>query len=59
MLPLLILTGHYLDAIDSGSSNVSVVILLVIIYVAIYSPGAGVSVEKWYPDQNQSKSSYL
>jgi sugar transport protein len=41
MFPFLLLTGHYMDA--HVPPNLGAVIPLVLIYVAIYSPGAGVS----------------
>ncbi|KAG9514313.1 MFS general substrate transporter, partial [Aureobasidium melanogenum] len=37
MLPFLLLTGHYLDTDSTGAA-----ITLIIIYTALYSPGAGV-----------------
>lgn len=38
MLPFLLLTGHYLDTSSTGAA-----VTLIIIYAALYSPGAGVS----------------
>lgn len=40
MFPLLLLTGYFLDHQKNDSNSV---IALVIVYTAVYSPGAGVS----------------
>jgi hypothetical protein len=40
MIPFLLLTGYFLDV----GNKTGAVVALVIIYTAIYSPGAGVSV---------------
>jgi Sugar (and other) transporter len=44
MFPFLLLTGHFLDQNSTGSEHQEwVIALLVMIYTALYSPGAGVS----------------
>jgi len=42
MFPFLIATGHFLNVRNNGSPPVAPVMALVLIYTAIYSPGAGV-----------------
>jgi hypothetical protein len=43
IFPFLIATGHFLNVRNNGLSPVAPVMALVLIYTAIYSPGAGVS----------------
>ena len=49
MFPFLLLTGHFLDVEDSQSSPHQAVIPLMVIYTALYSPGAGVSFFFFFP----------